>query len=283
MGDLWVMPIGGKPQRLTDDAAVEMDPAWSPDGSKLSYSSDRAGSMDIYVRDMKTGKERQLTEMPGVEKHGAWSPDGKYVAFIKEVGTVEDVYVVETETGKSRKVHDGGFVPGYPTWSPDSRIVVSSRFTPSSSRYRQGTSQLFATPLDGGAGRLIEPVPDHSIGRRVGDGPVWSPDGTQMAFEMDEALYVMPVTKAGDAAGKAAGLLAKGPLDHLSWTGDSQRILYLTGEGLNLVSVGSGKVQKVTSGSGVDARDPERPDGGACGPVGGWSARHRAYRHRHRN
>jgi len=244
LGDLWVMPIGGKPRRLTDDAVVEMDPAWSPDGVQLSYSSDRAGSMDVYVRDLKTGKDRQLTESPGVEKHGAWSPNGKYIAFIKEMGSTEDVFVVDTQTGVSKKVHDGGYVPGYPTWSPDSRIVVSSRFMPASSRFRQGTSQLFATTLDGGSGRLIVPVPEHSIGKRIGDGPVWSPDGKQMSFEMDGALYVMPVTSAGDAAGKPR-MLAKGPVDHLSWTGDSQRILYVAPDGLSLITVGSGAVQKV--------------------------------------
>jgi Tol biopolymer transport system component/imidazolonepropionase-like amidohydrolase len=243
-GDLWVMAIGGAPRRLTDDPAVEMDPAWSPDGTKLSYSSDRAGSMDIYVRDLKTGKDRQLTEMPGVENHGSWSPNGRYVAFIKEYGSAEDVYIVDTQTGSSKKVHDGGHDPGYPTWSSDSRIVVSSRFTPASSRFRQGTSQLFATDIEGGKGRLIVPVPDHSIGTRIGDGPVWSPDGKQMVFEMDEALYVMPVNLEGDSTGKAR-MIVNGPADHLSWTGDSQKVLYLGPDGLNLVSVSSGKIQKI--------------------------------------
>ena len=245
LGDLWVMNIGSKPRRLTNDAAAEMDPAWSPDGTRLTYASDRAGSMDLWVRDMRTGQDRQLTEMPGSETHGAWSPNGKYVAFIKATtAQQQDVFIVDVATGNTKKMHDGGFVPGYPTWSSDSRIVVSSRFTPVSSRFRQGTSQLFATPIDGGPGRLIVPVPDQSIGKRIGDGPVWSPNGMQMAFVMNESLYVMPVTPEGDRAGEPR-LLAKGPMEHLSWTGDSTRILYLAGDGMKLIPVGGGAPQSI--------------------------------------
>ena len=64
------------PQRLTDDVFVETDPAWSPDGTQLAFASDRAGDMDIWVRDLRTGRDRRLTSMPNAEMVPAWSPDG---------------------------------------------------------------------------------------------------------------------------------------------------------------------------------------------------------------
>src|SRR5262249_13568978 len=48
MGDLWLLPLGGQPVQVTNDAAVEIDPAWSPDGSRLAFSSDRGGRMDLW-------------------------------------------------------------------------------------------------------------------------------------------------------------------------------------------------------------------------------------------
>ncbi|MDH5233491.1 MAG: LpqB family beta-propeller domain-containing protein, partial [Gemmatimonadota bacterium] len=62
VGDLYVMPIGGAPQNITHDEALDAEPAWSPDGRYLAWSSDRAGGrLDLWVRDMSTGLERRLT------------------------------------------------------------------------------------------------------------------------------------------------------------------------------------------------------------------------------
>ena len=47
LGDLWVLPAGESPLQITNDAAMEIDPAWSPDGGQLAFASDRAGHMDL--------------------------------------------------------------------------------------------------------------------------------------------------------------------------------------------------------------------------------------------
>ncbi|HEX7948571.1 MAG TPA: amidohydrolase, partial [Phenylobacterium sp.] len=58
---LWLLPIGGQAKRLVSDGFWVCDPAWSPDGKTLAYSTDRGGSLDIWLRDMATGAERNLT------------------------------------------------------------------------------------------------------------------------------------------------------------------------------------------------------------------------------
>src|SRR5262249_8424988 len=64
VGDIYVMPVGGKPVNITKDAALDTDPAWSPDGSKLVYSSDKnAEHLQLWIRDMKSGTARQVTHM----------------------------------------------------------------------------------------------------------------------------------------------------------------------------------------------------------------------------
>ena len=59
LGDLWLMPIGGTARRLTNDRFVEMHPTWSPDGRSLAFSSDRDGTMDLWVRDLASGADTE--------------------------------------------------------------------------------------------------------------------------------------------------------------------------------------------------------------------------------
>ena len=81
LGDLWLHPIGGEPERLTEDSFVELHPAWSSDGERLVYGCDRAGTIDLWIRNLRTGEDRQLTDRPGAETYPAWSPDNSLVAF----------------------------------------------------------------------------------------------------------------------------------------------------------------------------------------------------------
>src|SRR5205814_5840502 len=60
LGDIYLMPIGGKPTNLTNDAAFDSDPSWSPDGRQLVYSSDKDSEhLQIWIRDMATGQARR--------------------------------------------------------------------------------------------------------------------------------------------------------------------------------------------------------------------------------
>src|SRR5262249_34435339 len=163
LGDLWVMPLGGEPQRITNDSFVELDPSWSRDGRSLAYSTDRSGTMDIWVRDLETGRERRITQSPGAEVFGAWSPEGTRIAYVDEAGRI---MVTNTESGTSRQIHDRLFSPGRPTWSGDGQTVAFTALQPYSSRYREGTSQIVAVSPNDLSERRIVPIADKSIGSR---------------------------------------------------------------------------------------------------------------------
>ena len=247
LGDLWVLPIaGGKPERLTNDAAVETDASWSPDGRKLVFSADRVGSgnMDIYVRDLQTGQDRRLTSSPEAEMSGAFSPDGRWIAFTSNVAFEQgETYFVGAEGGTPRRLLDRSFGPGYPTWSADGRTIIVSTLRPYSRRYREGMNYMMALPVDGGTPRVIVPVEHMPIGKRSGDGPVWSPDGKQMAYVSNGYLHVMPVTASGDPAGPARQI-TKELSDSPSWAGPT-RLLYIATDRLKLVTVADGTTRDV--------------------------------------
>ena len=128
LGDLWLMPVtGGKPQNLTNDAAYDLDPTWSPDGRYLAWSTDRAGGLlQIWIRDMQTGQMRQLTHIPTQPTSLQFSPDGKRIAFVNvdAMWRGAGVAVADVATGDVKMIHKSIFAPGTPTWSPDGKRIA---------------------------------------------------------------------------------------------------------------------------------------------------------------
>ena len=67
---------GGNPINLTNDPRSDADPAWSPDGTKIAFASNRDGDGEIYVMDADGGNPTNLTNNSGDDIAPAWSPDG---------------------------------------------------------------------------------------------------------------------------------------------------------------------------------------------------------------
>ena len=230
LGDLWLMPIGGTPRRLTNDRFVELGPTWSPDGRSIAFSSDRDGTTDLWVRDVASGADKKVASEA---TKASWAPRGNEIAYINRDGAL-------AITGRTAPVHGRTFDTGRPTWAPEGWIAVTT-LQPYSTRFREGTNQLLMVSTTGGAPRRLNPVEHHSIGTRTSDGPVWTRDGSKMAFVMDGVMHVMPTTPTGDATGAPRRLsddLANSP----SWAADSKRLLYQTPRGLKLVDVTDNRV-----------------------------------------
>lgn len=73
LGDMWLLTIGNpKPVKLTDDIYYETDPTWSPDGTKILFSADKSGNMDLYTLELSTKNVTQLTKTDEDENQGSW-------------------------------------------------------------------------------------------------------------------------------------------------------------------------------------------------------------------
>ncbi len=241
LGDLWSLPVGGRARRLTRDAHVDLDPDVSPGGERIAWSTDRAGTLDLWVRETGTGEERRLTESPGGERHPTWGPEGQRIAFLGGEGVLK---VVDAASGRVRTVHEADHSTGAPTWSPDGSLIAVSALEPYSSRYREGTNQILIVPVDGGEAYRVDPVPHRSLGTRGTDGPVWSPDGDQMAFVLGGVLWRMPVTPDGRPAGPPVRLTRE-LADDPSWSGDSRTVTYQSAGRLRRVDVTDGSAESI--------------------------------------
>jgi Tol biopolymer transport system component len=251
VGDIYVMPIGGKPENITKDRFLDTDPAWSPDGNQLVYSSDKGGDhMQLWIHDMQTGRERELTKLESQPQGAAWSPDGKRVAFfdVNGIWRSASVSVVDVASGKVTKIHDTLNAPGMPTWSPDSKRIALANIAPYSKTVREGTNQIMTMSSGNGAenpdDKWFVPVPNLSIDSRGYCGPVWSPDGTKMAAIYEGVLAVWSVSFTGEPVGPVRHLtseIAYAP----SWTGDSEHILYQSLDKLKEIDIQSGETHEI--------------------------------------
>jgi Tol biopolymer transport system component len=247
LGDIYVMKIGGAPVNLTKDAALDTDPAWSPDGTRLVYSSDKDSQhLQLWVRDLRTGESRRITDLATQPQGATFSPDGSKVAFLNVSGMwrVAEVSVVDLASGRVTKIHDQLPQPGTPTWSPDGRRVALANVAPLSRRFREGTNQIFTIAIDGSGTRWHAPIPLLSIDSRGGCGPVWSPDGTKMAAIYEGVLAVWPVSASGEPLGPPRRVTSESAHSP-SWQGDSRHILYQSLDKLRILDIETGETRTV--------------------------------------
>ena len=245
LNQLYAMRIGRRPVALTHDHWWKQDPAWSPDGRSLAYATDRGGTLDLWIRDLATGVDRQLTDLPAVAAVSpAWSRDGGRIAFLDQAGAV---YTVDVAGGAVRQVFTATFQPGRPTWSADGNVIALAAIKPYSARFREGLSKILLVDVRTGAGTYVDPAPHRSLQTRGDDGPVWSPDGTRMAYVLASVLWVVDVHPDGTFADRPRQLTTE-VTDAPSWSGDSRHLLYLNNGRLRLVPSGGGTPRTVPMG-----------------------------------
>jgi len=244
LNQLYVMTIGNQPVALTHDQFYKQGPAWSPDGKTLAYVSDRDGIENIYLHSLDskdTATDKRIAPSDFAEIMPAWSPDGRQIAFQNQAG---ETLLLSIATGAITTIAPGTVFPGRPNFSANGNTVAIATLRPYTKRYREGTNAILTVDLATKKQAFFSPAPFESIATRAEEGPIYSPNGKEMAFIMDDLLYVMPVDADGHPSGPAIKLNDE-VSDDPTWSGDSKKLLYLNLGKLHVIDRASGKITPV--------------------------------------
>ncbi|NJN65939.1 MAG: DUF5050 domain-containing protein [Chloroflexaceae bacterium] len=216
--DLYLMNVDGDGEvtRLTNDTAEEFFPAWSPDGAKVAFVSDRdsPSGYEIYTINADGSGMQQLTTIGGDSGSPTWSPDGTRIAFQSGNGVSPgsyEIYVMDADGTNQAPITSNSAMDYRPSWSPDGTQIAFSRMN----------EGIYVINSDG----------TNETRRTSGSDlyPSWSPDGSQIAFfrTSNKGIYVM------DADGSNQQLLTTQTTSNLfgstvNWSPDGTQFVFMS-------------------------------------------------------
>jgi TolB protein len=148
-------------KRLTTHRSIDTEPVWASDGRTIIFTSDRAGSPQLYRIDVGGGKPKRLTFEGRYNTAPSLSPDGKFIAMVHGERGQYKIAQYERETGNLTVLTDSALDES-PSFSPNGKMVLYA-----STRGNSGF--LYAVSIDGRA--------KHKLSDQAGDirEPVWGP------------------------------------------------------------------------------------------------------------
>jgi Tol biopolymer transport system component len=191
--DIWLIDVAtGAATRFTSDPAWEAFPTWSPDGSRIVFTSNRNGVYDLYQKASSgAGTEELFYQSKEGKGANSWSPDGKFLIYYS-IGQPTHLKLLAAEGASDRQ----------PTPLVDLQFSsVTGRFSPDGhwiaySSNESGKNEISVRPFDAATGTAGKPVVVTSGG---GTTPLWRGDGTELFYITPDGMATALEVKPGAA------------------------------------------------------------------------------------
>ncbi len=238
-----ILPDGAAIAELPWLLPGDDDPAVSPDGRRVAFSSARGGDREIYVADAVTGEVRRLTTNGRADdRRPAWSPDGRRIAWQSGRKGSFDLFVMDASGARKRALVRGVGDDVEPAWSPDgTRVAFASN--------RAGHFDLWLARPEGGEPELLLDA------RGAARSPDWSPDGEAVAYagsvgtETDIWLTGLDAPEPRRLTRSRASELAP------AWSPDGRRVAFVAARGgssqIRVVGAAGGETRPVEGTRGA--------------------------------
>jgi WD40 repeat protein len=256
---LFIANVDGSAERpLTQPDSLNYNPAWSPTGDWIAFTSERGGPANLFRMRPDGSDVERLTADAAYDDQAAFSPDGRQIAFVStRAEGFANLWVLDLATRKARALTTGRGGDFRPAWSPDGQWIAFSSDRDSSlptAKSRWERLQLLDIYLIHPDGSGLKRISEH--GNFCGN-PKWTPDSrsvvtycmsaedtwtdrtkllTPYAADAANQVYridiatgsILPIT-SGPGVKLAPSVLASGKVAYLR--GDGARIEIVSGDG----------------------------------------------------
>jgi TolB protein len=230
---------GSNPTRLTNDPADDLEPTWSPDGTRIAFASLRDGNYEVYVINADGSDLFKVTNNPAADLLPAWSPNGTRLAFTSDRAPSgqPEIYTMNADGSDIAQVTDLGGDSFDPAWSPDGTRIA----------FRH-SGQIFTVHPDGTA---LTPL---TSGVDFDSEPAWSPDGSEIAFARFVSTSYDVFKMDADGTGAVDLTNTTDPSENgPAWAPDGSKILYNGPVGVSVMNPdGTGQRTTIADGSEPD-------------------------------
>jgi len=228
--------------------ARDGSPAWSPDGTRIAFYSERDGNAEIYVMNADGSGRTRLTTTSADEGYPSWSPDGRTITFDSDRDGNFEIYAMNADGTGVRRLTNHPARDVSASWAPDgARIAFMSD--------RDGGFDVYVMSADGSAA-------SRRTTTRSSWFPVWSPDGNRLAFHVERDIHVLSSSEP------ALQRLTTDPVNGMypTWSPDGTRVAFMSWRNgrteLFVMNADGSDQRRLLSMEQGDAIDPRwSPDG----------------------
>ena len=121
----------GKRESILATGSTVSSPAWSPDKSKIAFSSTMDGNSEVYLLDLRSKRINRLTDNKAIDTEPAWSPDGKKILFTSDRSGSPQIYEINPINLVKRRITTVGNYNARPSYINKQKIIFVHRDTES--------------------------------------------------------------------------------------------------------------------------------------------------------